>query len=227
MAHVDYDVWADHVQGLIERHHPTAEAILELGCGTGSLALRLQPRGPYAYLATDDSAEMLRVARRKARGKLIRFRRADFTDFEVDRPADVVLLLYDGMNYLLEEEQVHALLACAHVALRPGGVFLFDQSTPVNSAEEGFEYTGQAADFTFERRSHYDPDTHLHTTTLELRTPEGTLSEAHVQRAYTLAEVRRLVRASAFTEVAAYDGFTADPASHASARVHWVLRRAD
>lgn len=228
MDHVDYDMWAGYVQQFIERYHPNARSILELGCGTGSLALRLQPRGPYRYTATDRSPDMLRVARTKAQaeGVPIRFRQMNFTKIEVDRPADVVLLLYDGMNYLLKARQVKALLSGALRALHAGGLFIFDQSTPVNSEAEDFEYTGEAEGFTYVRHSRYDAETRLHTTTLELRRPGGAVvRERHVQRAYTIGKVRRLIRATAFEEVAACDGLTTKPATDASARIHWVLRK--
>lgn len=230
MSHVDYDDWAHYAHRLIRRHHPEAEAVLELGCGTGSLALRLQPQGPYRYTATDGSPDMLRVARAKARsaGRPIRFREARFTDFEAEVPVDVVLLLYDGLNYLLEEEQVQALFERARSALRPGGLFLFDQSTPANSASnaEDFEGEGQTGYFAYERRSRYDARTRLHTTTLLLDTGSQRLREEHVQRAYTRSEIRRLVqRVSGLEEVAAYDGFTLAPAAEEAHRIHWVLQR--
>ena len=67
MAYVDYAAWAEYVHFLLERHHPRTRDVLELGCGTGSLALALQPLGGYRYRATDASEAMLAVARRKAR----------------------------------------------------------------------------------------------------------------------------------------------------------------
>src|SRR5690606_26528981 len=66
MAHVDYAEWADHVLDLLDAHGAAPRSILELGCGTGSLAIELHERGPFRYLGTDRSAAMVRVARAKA-----------------------------------------------------------------------------------------------------------------------------------------------------------------
>ena len=229
MAHVDYDVWAAYVHILLQAHHPDPRSILELGCGTGSLALALQPRGPYQYTATDGSAEMIRIARRKAELAAcpIRFGVADFTDFRVEEPADVVVLLYDGLNYLLEEDHVAALLRCAYEALRPGGVFLFDQSTPANSLnnEDFFEDAGRARNFAYTRQSRYDAAKRLHTTTFALTVGKEYFHEQHVQLAYTLGEIRTLVQQAPFAEVAAYNDFTQNAATDASERIHWILRR--
>jgi len=229
MAHVDYDYWAAYAHGLLQAHHPALESILELGCGTGSLALALQLRGPYRYTATDGSAEMIRVARHKAEEHHadIRFNVVNFADFQVEEPFDAVVLLYDGLNYLLEPDGIQGLLHSAYAALRPGGVFLFDQSTPANSINNAdfFEDEGRVRNFAYVRHSRYEASSHLHTTTFRLIVDGQELCEEHVQRAYTLDAVRTLVQATRFDEVAAYDDFTTDAATEDSERIHWVLRR--
>lgn len=229
MSHVDYELWAEYVHHLIETHEAEADTVLELGCGTGSFALSFLPRGSYRYLGTDRSDMMLKVARRKAEmeGMDVRFEEADFTDYRVDRPVDVVLLLYDGLNYLLEVDEIRDLLSCTFRAVRPGGVFVVDQSTPSNSVnnEPFFEDSNRVDDFSYVRRSRYDPETRLHRTTLTLTVGDRTFTEEHVQRAYELGEIRPLIEAAGFDVEACYDGFTTDPASADSERAHWVLRR--
>lgn len=236
MNHVDYDQWAAYLFDLLRRHGPEVETVVELGGGTGSLARRLQPLGNYRYLLTDGSADMLVRAREKfdADDAPIRCRRADFTDVSVedlgltDR-ADAVILVYDGLNYLLDDEGVAALFRCVHGLLRPGGIAIIDQSTPANSAArgDGFVDEGGREDFSYVRESHYDPDTRRHETVFSLTVDGQSRTERHVQRAYTRAEVRALIDASPMVAVAAYDEFTTDPAHDESYRVHWVLRRPD
>lgn len=229
MEHVDYAYWAAYVYGLIERHHGHAASILELGCGTGSLALELAPMGPFRYLGTDAVPQMIHVARAKAdlAGAPVLFDVADFTNFRVSTSVDVVLLLYDGMNYILDPEALPALFGCVYRALRPGGLFIFDQSTPANSInnEAFFTDEGEAEGFHYRRDSAYDRTTRLHTTTFEITVEGRTFRERHVQRAYTRAEVRQRLDASGFEVLAAYDGFSHDPAGDDAERIHWVVRR--
>ncbi|RMH65542.1 MAG: class I SAM-dependent methyltransferase [Bacteroidetes bacterium] len=229
MAHVAYDAWAEYIEDLLDRFRPGARTILELGCGTGSLALELQPRGPFRYLATDREPQMIRVARRKAEhlGRSVLFDVADFTSFRVAEPVDAVLLLYDGLNYLLEPAPIRSMLACVHAALAPGGVFVFDQSTPANSINNAdfFEDEGEQDGFRYVRRSAYDPEARLHTTTFEITIDGRTFVERHVQRAYTRAEMQALIDETPFEVVAAFDGFSDDEAHDDTERIHWVLRR--
>ena len=229
MQHVDYEAWAEYAHHRLQENHPDPQDVLELGCGTGSLAVALQPMGGYQYIATDRSAEMIDHARRKAAQAAvpISFDVADFTDFQVDETVDVIVLLYDGLNYLLKKEQVAAMLRCAYTALRPGGVFLFDQSTPANSINNGafFEDRGRTRSFSYLRQSQYDPEVRLHTTTFTLTAGRERLQEKHVQRAYDLDEIRTLVEASGFIEMAAYDDFSTIPATEEAERIHWIVQR--
>lgn len=238
MAHVDYADWADYVLELFDAHGAAPRSVLELGCGTGSLAIELHERVPFRYLGTDGSEAMVRVARAKAEmhglddpgrdpGRALRFDVADFTDFAVDEAFDAVLLLYDGLNYLLDEADVAALFTRVHDALRPGGLFVVDQSTPANSInnEAFFEDDGSAEAFSYVRRSHYDRAARLHTTEFDLTVEGAAYTERHVQRAYTRQEIAALADASPLAVLAAYDGFSLDPATDDSERIHWVLQR--
>ena len=235
MAHVDYPVWAGYVRGLLREHAPGARSVTELGCGTGALARALQPLGPkpggFDYRAFDGSPAMIAVAQaanRGGAGRAVAFGVADFREPVPAPPADAVVLVYDGLNYLLDEGEVAALLGHIADALVPGGVAIVDQSTPANSLNhtDGFDDAGDAGAFRYLRTSRYDADSGLHTTTFTLTRSNGSrTTETHVQRAYSLAAVRALVAASALDEVAAYDGFSTEPATGATERVHWVLRR--
>jgi len=229
MEHVDYLFWAEYVQDQIQQFGPGSVTILELGCGTGSLALELAPLGPYQYLGTDAVEMMVRVARAKAdsAGAGIQFEVADFTNYRVDQRVDVVILLYDGLNYLLEEDGIRGLMRCTFSALKPGGLFILDQSTPLNSInnEAFFEDEGETDDFSYRRTSRYDQEMRLHKTTFEMCVCEQTYKEQHVQRAYELSEVAALVDECGFDVIRAFDGFTSDPANAKSERIHWIIQK--
>jgi len=119
------------------------------------------------------------------------------------------------------------LFACTFDALKPGGLFFFDQSTPANSInnEAFFEDEGDDDDFSYVRGSHYDRETRLHTTTFEVYVDERAYFERHVQRAYTIDEVRAPVLKAGFEIVTTFDGFTSQAATEISERVHWIVRR--
>ena len=235
MAHVDYERWAVYLHRLLQHHRAgPMEVVVELGGGTGTLALKLQQRGGYDYLLTDGSEAMLAQARAKidGAGAPIRCVPATFTgvtreDLNLDRRADAVLLVYDGLNYLTDPEDVALLLQRAAAIVRPGGLFVFDHSTPANSEDNApaFVDAGTAGDFSYVRESHYDSRTHRHVTTFDLVVDGRSFRERHVQRAYSPDDILTLLHASPLDVVAAYDGFSTDPAHEGSHRVHWVTQR--
>ncbi len=227
MEHVDYNAWAGHVHEILLRHAPRSRSVIELGCGTGAFARAFQTFGRFFYRGTDGSDAMISVAQQRAAGLPLSFETGDFLDPITGPPADAILLLYDGLNYLLELKDVATLLDHVHDALVPGGVFIVDQSTPANSLNhgDGFDDSGDTEAYTYVRSSVYDPDSRLHTTTFRLKDAEGEITETHVQRAYEMQEIERVLDASPLEIVAAYDEFEMVPADASTERIHWVVRR--
>jgi SAM-dependent methyltransferase len=100
------------------------DAVLELGCGTGSTALRLASAcGPY--LATDISPRMIEIAGQRLAASpqpQLRFAvdDADVAQPALDGPFDVVLAF--NILHLLDDLDA-AVARCARV-LRPGGLLI-------------------------------------------------------------------------------------------------------
>jgi ubiquinone/menaquinone biosynthesis C-methylase UbiE len=233
MEHVEYDVWTEYVVQIWRKHGGPdgcmPSTVLDLGCGTGAFGFALEDLWGGQYAGLDASAAMIAVARAKAEayGSDLTFEVADFTAFRIDPPVDAALMLYDGLNYLLEPADIERALQAAYDALRPGGIFVFDQSTPANSVNnaEYFHDEGEAEGFVYVRTSEYDPSTRLHTTTFEMKVEGEPYLEQHVERAYDLGEVRAIIEASPFAIEAAYNELTFRPAHADTERIHWVARR--
>lgn len=97
--------------------------VLELGCGTGSTALRLAGAA-RAYLATDISAAMIDIAEQKRTaapvpGLAFRTATAEAIAHE-GMPYDAVL----GFNYLHLVRDMPGTLRSVHGLLKPGGLFV-------------------------------------------------------------------------------------------------------
>lgn len=97
--------------------------VLELGCGTGTTALRLAPLAS-SYLATDISSEMISIAQGKAAKNPVAHLEfstgtVETLDLQPDQ-YDAVL----GFNYLHLVEDVDRTLERIRVCLIPGGYFV-------------------------------------------------------------------------------------------------------
>lgn len=109
------------------KQHATYSTVLELGCGTGEVAIRLAKDDTLVY-ATDISTDMLEVARLKALKEDVTLflGRVDMSDFSVDTSVDLVLCLCDSINYILDKEGVKNTFINSYNALHTGGTFIFD-----------------------------------------------------------------------------------------------------
>lgn len=229
MDHVDYQEWAEYIYGLAADYVGDPADIIELGCGTGSFAFEFASMVGGRYLATDGSPSMVRVAREKSvlYGSKVEIEVLDFTSVSTGKPDyDLVLLLYDGINYLTKSSDVASALQGIRSLIRSGGCLIFDQSTPANSVNNAdfFEDSGAEGLASYVRRSQYDAATGLHHTTFDLMIDGEAYREHHVQRAYSLDEMTRYLQGSGFEIVSAFEDFTRRPANAQSERIQWVVR---
>ena len=114
-----YERTLDRTRALLK----PGDRVLELGCGTGTTALRLAG-DVQSYLATDFSAEMIEIAREKHGATSIpglTFRTATAETLAPEAgPFDAVL----GFNYLHLVRDLPGTLRRVHALLVPEGLFI-------------------------------------------------------------------------------------------------------
>ena len=114
-----YEATFRRVQALLSVDHE----VLEIGCGTGSTALRLAP-GTRRLTATDISINMIAIARQKLADQPIPQLSFAVADADV---ADYGLAAYDAVlafNLLHLVRDLDGAIAAAVHSLKPGGLFI-------------------------------------------------------------------------------------------------------
>ena len=108
----------------------TNKSVLDLGCGTGQLALHFLENG-YQVVGIDASEHMLRYAVENARDYVdagqAKFIQGDIADFHLDGEFGLVVCTYDTMNHLSDEDALIRCFEC--VASVCAGYFMFDLNT--------------------------------------------------------------------------------------------------
>lgn len=103
-------------------------SILDIGCGTGTLACLLAQRGKVVT-GIDPAAASVDVARRKLGADRVRWLVGDATTLPPLR-VDLVTMTGNVAQVLLTDEDWLATLRSAHDAPRPGGLFVFEVRDP-------------------------------------------------------------------------------------------------
>lgn len=134
-----YDAEYVHIRADVPLYRGVAREargpILELAAGTGRLSFPMAEAGA-TVLATDLGPSMIARAEEKLarsepelRGRL-RFEVADMRSLRLDARFDRVVLGFNGLMHMLEDDHVDAVLATARHHLAPGGRFHLDLFTP-------------------------------------------------------------------------------------------------
>ncbi|HEX6291611.1 MAG TPA: methyltransferase domain-containing protein [Herpetosiphonaceae bacterium] len=223
-----------YLRDLLRRHPVAGRALLDLACGTGTLAVMLAEQG-WQVVGIDRSAGMLAEARRKAAQRAepldLRFVQGDMRDFALARPVDLVTCCYDTLNYLIDEADLRRCLEAVARSLVPGGLFCFDLATDyfLEHYWQGVEVEEFDAAIQV-MQSHYDRATGHSTLVLTgfIEVAPGRFRrfrEVHVERGYPQATVRALLEAAGFAVEGVYDCFTMQPPNERSLREMYVARR--
>lgn len=126
----------DHHEAIIDELG--AHEILDIGCGTGTLALRLAQTG-RAVTAVDPAAASLAVARAKPGADRVRWIEGDATTLPPDLRVDLAVMTGNVAQVFTTDDVWAAALAGIHTALRPGGHLVFETRRPEARAWETWD----------------------------------------------------------------------------------------
>lgn len=105
MAHVDYAAWVDGLAAAWRQLDSQPETVLDLGCGTGSVLLRLAQKD-YTVYGIDNAPDMLAVCQDKLSetGLTAALWEMDIRNLRLPETADAAVCLCDTLNYLGSEK---------------------------------------------------------------------------------------------------------------------------
>lgn len=277
MDNVPYDDWCDLYSDILAEHGVTDGIMLDLGCGTGTMTRRFSRRG-FDMIGVDASEEMLEMAREaelldEARtfdtssnsdvaneavsdnasnqAKDILYLQQDMRSFELYGTVAAVVSVCDSLNYILTEEDLLQVFRLVNNYLDPGGLFVFDMTTPYQYenvlGENSFCESRDEAAFLWE--NFFDEENRINEYDLTLFVREGNdrivegqnkgnqnasalneeeryrrFVETHYQRAWTLDEVKALLNESGLELLAVFGEDGKNPLEDMDGRMYFVAR---
>jgi SAM-dependent methyltransferase len=200
--------WFDGTDEQVEGIHrlldlPAGSAILDVACGFGRVAWRLQRRG-YRVTGLDASEVQLRLAAERHPGP--EYVRGDMRSPPAG-PFDAVINVFSSFGYFDDPLDDVAALAAWHRVLRPGGVLVMDlmhrdRVAYLHGKPPLLEGAVREEGIT-------DWVEGIRTATVRYRDVVKTFR----MRLYTATELVRLLRQAGFSDVEAFGGFQREAVS--------------
>lgn len=226
-----YDRFCGRICALLRKNGVRDGLVLELCCGTGTLARRLSLEG-YELIGCDASPEMLSVAREKCADLPVPpvwiCQRADELDLYGTVRAAVCCL--DSVNYFTGLRELKEAFRRVSLFLEPGGVFLFD----VKSRAMFRELSGTCSiqeevdlfctwQYGFDSRTGYAQ----HQVDLFCREETGwsRFTEWHEQRAYSAETLKAALEQAGLELRGIYADYTGKKAQGEQGRLLFVAKK--
>jgi ubiquinone/menaquinone biosynthesis C-methylase UbiE len=207
-ADVPYDALAAYYEGLICRPGRETQPLLDLCCGTGTLALRMAARG-HDMIGVDRSPEMLAIAAEKsarsqaAAQPLWLCQAAAALDLYGTVAGAYAAL--DSFNYLPPEDLPETLRRL-HLFLEPGGRLAFDIQDPAAlRARDGGTFVDETEDVLCLWRGEFDEAENALVYGMDIFSRSGRHwlreTEEHTEYAHAPAQLCALLEHSGFADV--------------------------
>jgi len=235
MDQTPYEEWCEYIEQTLTEYNVPKELVLDLGCGTGVLTRMLSKKG-YDMIGVDNSGEMLSIAMENAdEDSSILYLMQDMREFELYGTVRAVVSVCDSVNYLLEDEDVIQCFKLVNNYLDPGGILFFDFNTI-------YKYETVIGDTTiaenreecsFIWENYYNPEDHINEydltifTKLEDEELYSRSIETHLQRGYTLEEMKSFVEAAGLEFIKAVDADSHEEVTDTSERIYIVAKEVE
>ena len=179
-------------------------------------------------------AESKHVKSDKKNNYEILYLNQDMREFELYGTVAAVVSICDSRNYITEKEDLLTTFKLVRNYLDPGGVFIFDMNTPYYYRKKLGEQTicENRDEGSFIWENYYDPDTKINEFDMTIYIRRNAddaghelyerFEETHFQRAYSIAEVKALLKKAGLKDIKVYKAFTKDIPDSVTERVYFV-----
>lgn len=204
-----YQKRAEFLDRLLKKSRIPVKHVLDLGCGTGTMAYLLTERG-YQVTAVDGSEEMLTQAMGKAMAEDRQpplFLLQEMPRLQLLEPVDAAISTLDALNYLTRTRDLQETFRRVYRWLKPGGEFLFDVNTPYKLRRMNEQiYMDETEESFCVWRTFFSEKQKVCTYQVDLfsQRPDGAWDrefEEHRERAWEEAELRRFLEQAGFQKI--------------------------
>lgn len=232
---VDYRGKGKYLKELAEKHGGRFRLVLDLACGTGSLAVELARQG-VEVIAVDGSREMLAQAMNKSFGLTppILYLCQEMEELDLYGTVDTTLCILDSLNHLPGKDAIREVFRRVHLFTEPGGLFLFDMNTPEKHRDRlgGSTFVRETEEVCCIWQNTWEPENGDNGVDIDLDffVWEGEdryrrYSESFREVAFPREEIARLLRETGFQLLETQGDYTGAPPVPGEERIVYIARR--
>lgn len=222
---VPYEKVLTFYEALLSDVGARPRTVVDLGCGTGSMAALLAQHG-YRVTGVDLSEDMLIQAWEKCMDlpEPPVFVCQSMAELDLPEPADWILSCLDSLNYVTDPRDCRKTLGRAYENLNPGGVLLFDVNTPEKlRAMDGQVFLDEDEDVYCVWRGEFDEAENICSYGMDLFQRREDLwersFEEHREYAYSLEELTQYLRQAGFSRIDLFGDLRMEPPKPGEQRV--------
>lgn len=221
----DYDLWAadltEDIAWYVSLAREAAPPIVELGIGTGRVAIPIAAETGKQVLGLDRSPAMLAAGRDRAGGLPIEFREGDMRELALDEPVELVICPARALLHLSTWADRRRLFERVAAALQPGGRFAFNVFAFSGEVAARLNGVRQERGDSWEISRYSWADSRIDLTRGRGDEEVGTLRLWWIGR----SELEGLIDVAGLEVEALYGGFQREPYTDESLEMVWVARR--
>ena len=229
---VEYEKRADYFCRLLSLCGIKKGILIDLGCGTGSLSVKMAERG-FDVIGVDSSIGMLNMAQQKMfeSGKHILFLNQNMQEIDLYGTVDCAVCVLDCINHLSGEADVRRTFEKVSLFMNKGGAFAFDVNTVYKHksvlADNAFVY--EFDDLFCVWQNNYNSSDNSVDISLDFFEEEDGVyyrsCENFAEQAYELSDISSWLEEAGFEVVGIYDDLTTDNVKPESERAVFLAKK--
>ena len=229
---VEYEKRADYFCRLLSMCGIKEGILLDLGCGTGSVSVKMAEKG-FDVIGVDSSIGMLNAAQQKMfeSGRHMLLLNQKMQEIDLYGTVDCAICVLDGINHLDSAEDVRKTFEKVSLFMNPGGAFAFDVNTIHKHknvlADNAFVFEPDGL-FCVWQNNYNSSDNSVEISLDFFEEEDGVYyrtGESFSERAYELDEIKKWLEDSGFEDVGIFDDLTTDEVRADSEKAVFLARK--
>ncbi len=227
MQNVEYAEIADKITQWLSEHRPDSKLLVDMACGTGTLASLLSQKG-YDVIGIDSSADMLMTARGKCPPEVLLLCQS-MDEIDLYGTVDAVVCTLDSINHVTDKKTVGTIFQKVSLFLENNGIFVFDVNTPYKHEHilADSAYIIETDNVFCAWQNTYEDG--LVNISLDFFEEEDGVyyrsSECFSERAYTDEEIRKMLSEAELEVIAVKDDYSDKEPDEETQRLVYITKR--